>query len=257
LRGVDDDLYALLLGRDYPGHDAVKAALPIWPGVEYVQDCTGNLTLFDAVKESVLFWKFAKEMLREHGRRKLKDATVVDYGAGWGRITRFCAKDVARLYAVEPNGAFREIFEQTKVPGELIASDHMSSTRLPVRGADLLFCFSILTHASEQLARNIRDRWVEMMARGGVVVFTIRPGSYLDQTGGEIARLPPEDLAAAREAYANGRPGYWPYPDSPDWGITITPMAFLDELFSKHFEIIQPRYFLQNDTQLPIVMVRK
>jgi hypothetical protein len=255
--GVDDDLYALLLNRAYDGHDAVKAALPDYPPVEYVQDCTGNLTQFEAVKESVLFWKLAKEALREHGRRRLKDATVVDYGAGWGRITRFVEKDVARLYAVEPNPAFREVFEQTRVPGELIASDYLSSEPLPIRNVDLLICFSILTHASEQLARNIRDRWVEMMARGGVVLFTIRPGTYLDETGGEISRLSPADLAKAKADYAAGKPGYWPYPDSPDWGITITPMAFLEALFGSHFQIIGPRYFLQNDTQLPIVMVRK
>jgi hypothetical protein len=255
--GVDDDLYALLLSRDYEGYDAIKAALPAWPEVEFVQDCTGNLTLFEAVKESVLFWGLAKAALREHGRKKLKEATVVDYGAGWGRITRFVEKDVAKLYAVEPNPAFREVFRRSGVPGELIASDFLSAERLPIRNADLLFCFSILTHASEQLARNIRDRWVEMMARGGVVLFTIRPGTYLDATGGEISRLSADDLAKAKADYAAGKPGYWPYPDSPDWGITITPMAFLEELFGKHFEIIGPSYFLQNDTQLPIVMVRK
>jgi hypothetical protein len=34
-------------------------------------------------------------------------------------------------------------------------------------------------------------------------------------------------------------------------------MAFLEELFGKHFDIIGPSYFLQNDTQLPIVMVKR
>jgi len=254
---VDDDLFALLLSRDYEGYDAIKAALPDYPGEEWVQDCTGNLTLFEAVKESVLFWRLAKAALREHGRKTLNEATVVDYGAGWGRITRFAEKDVARLYAVEPNPVFREVFQQTRVPGELIASDYLSAERLPIANADLLFCFSILTHASEQLARNIRDRWAEMMAKGGVVLFTIRPGTYLDAAGGEISRLSPADLAKAKADYAAGKPGYWPYPDSPDWGIAITPMAFLEALFGEDFEIIGPRYFLQNDTQLPIVMVRK
>jgi hypothetical protein len=181
----------------------------------------------------------------------------VDYGAGWGRITRFCAKDAAKVYAVEPNPSFRDLFKRSRVPGELIASDYLSSEPHGISGADLLFCFSILTHASETLAQNIRDRWAETMAPGGVVICTIRPGTYFDLEGGEIARLSPEDLAAARQAYASGKPGYWAYPDSPDWGIAIMPMAYLHDLFDRDFEIIGARYFLQNHTQLPIVMVRR
>lgn len=255
--GIDDDLFALLCTRDYDGYEGIKATLPDYPPEEWVIDCTGNLTIEDAVKEAVLFWRLVKEVYRDQNAKPLRQATVVDYGAGWGRITRFCAKDAARVYAVEPNPVFHDLYRQCRVPGTLVVSDFLSSTPLPISGVDLLFCFSILTHASEALAENIRDRWAEMMAPGGVVVFTIRPGTYFDQTGGEITRLPPADLAAARAAYAKGRPGYWPYPDSPDWGITVTPMAYIEQLFARDFRVLGPRYFLQNFTQLPIVMVRR
>ena len=257
-RGIDDDLFALLSGKDYPGLAGIKAALPDYPDVSWVQDCTGNLTLFEAMKEAVLFWGLAKDVYEQHGRRgPLSEATVVDYGAGWGRITRFCPKDVGKVYAVEPNPVFHEIYRQTRMPTELVESDFMSANRLPISNVDLLFCFSILTHASDKLARNIAARWAEMLAPGGVVLFTIRPGSYLEAQGGEIDRLSPKELAKAKKDYAAGRLAYWPYPDSPDWGITIAPMAYLKKIFSRDFEIIGPRYFLQNFTQLPIVMVRK
>lgn len=258
-RGVDDDLFALLCSKDYPGFAAVKAALPDYPAESWVQDCTGNLTLFEAVKEAVQFWGLAKSVYAQHARRRppLAKATVVDYGAGWGRITRFCPKDVAKVYAVEPNPIFHELFTRCAVPGELLKSDLLSAEPLAIRKADLLFCFSILTHASDRLARNIAERWAEIMAPGGVVMFTIRPGAYLEMDGGEISRLSPGERAAAQADYQQGRLAYWPYPDSPDWGITIAPMTYLDEVFSKHFQIIGPRYFLQNHTQLPIVMVRR
>jgi len=42
-----------------------------------------------------------------------------------------------------------------------------------------------------------------------------------------------------------------------DWGITVMPPAYLRSVFSRDFQIIGPRYFLQNATQLPIVMVRR
>lgn len=257
--GVDDDLYALLCGRHYPGFERIKAAMPDYPPLEWVQDCTGNLTLFEAVKEAVLFWRLAKEVYGQHARRRpaLAQATVVDYGAGWGRVTRFCPKDAARVYAVEPNPTFHELFERCKVPGKLVKSDFLSTQPLPIRRADLLFCFSILTHASDRLARNIASRWAEIMAPGGVVLATIRPGSYLEMEGGEISRLSDTERAAAQADYAADRIAYWPYPDQEDWGITIMPPAYLQSVFGRHFEIVGPRYFLQNSTQLPIVMVRK
>jgi hypothetical protein len=258
--GVDDELFALILGKHYEGWPAIRAALPDYPDVSWVQDCTGNLTLFDAVKEAVLFWKLAKDSYSRFGRRgPLERATVVDYGAGWGRITRFCPKDVGKIYAIEPNPVFHDIYRETRVPAELVESDFHSAQRLPVSEVDLLFCFSILTHASDALARNIAARWAEMMAPGGVVQFTIRPGSYLQESGGEIDRLSEKEKAACRKAYAAGRLAYWPYEPttSVDWGITVAPMAYLREIFGKHFEIIGPRYFLQNHTQLPIIMVRR
>ncbi len=258
-RGLDDDLFALISGKDYAGHDAVKAALPDYPDNHWISNCTGNHTLHDAVQEASLFWRLAKEAYAAHGRRgPLATATVADYGAGWGRITRFCPKDAGRVVAIEPNETFHEIWRQTRVPGELVASDFLSKKKLPVSDIDLLICFSILTHASDALAKNIAKRWAEIVAPGGVVLFTVRPGTYLDLDGGEIDRLSPADKAAARSAYEAGRIAYWPYPECPsDWGVTVMPMAYLEQLFGRHFEIIGPRYFLQNHTQLPIVMVRR
>jgi hypothetical protein len=257
--GVDDDLFALLCSKDYPGRESLKAALPDYPPVEWVQDCTGNMTLFESVKEAVQFWGLAKAAYARHARRRppLSRATVVDYGAGWGRITRFCAKDAGKVYAVEPNDTFHELFTSCGVPGELVKSHGLSSDRLPIRKADLLFCFSIVTHSSDLLTRNIAERWAETMAPGGVVVFTIRPGTMFDMDGGEIDRLPAEERAAMRADYEQGRLAYWPYPGSPDWGITLAPMAYLREVFARHFDIVGPHYFLQNHTQLPVVMVRR
>lgn len=256
--GVDDDLFALLTLKVYPGFETIKAALPDWPDVRYVSDCTGNHTVYEAMKEAALFWGLAKSAYAEHAGAPLAEARVADYGAGWGRVTRFCAKDVRQVHAVEPNPEFQALFRKLRVPGELTASDWLSAERLPIRNVDLLFCFSILTHASDQLTRNIAARWAEMVRPGGVVLCTIRPGGYLGEAeGGEIDLVPADLRAAMAGAYAAGELAYWPYPGSPDWGITVTPMAYLQRVFGADFEIVGPRYFLQNHTQLPIVMVRR
>lgn len=257
--GLPDDLYAMLGQKFYPGHDRIKSVLPDYPSEEVNADCTGNLTLFESVREALMFWRLAKDVYDELGPKPLVESQVVDFGTGWGRITRHVAKDVpnGQIFAVEPNPGFRDIFTASRVPGQLVASDYLSEQSLPLRDIDLLFCFSILTHASDYLARNIATRWVEMLAPGGVVVATIRPGDFLQYDDGEMAKFTPEERARARLAYANGELVYKAYADSPEWGVTVTPMGYLHDVFGAAFRIIGPRYFFQNSTQLPIVMVRK
>jgi hypothetical protein len=255
--GVDDDLFALIAGKGFDGYPALRALLPDYPDHKLVGALTGNRSLAEAMKEASFFWRLAKAQYAQHGRRPLGEARVVDYGAGWGRITRLCDRDVGELIAVEPNPVFQDEFRRIGAPGRLIASDYMSAAPLDVGGADLLFSFSILTHTSEALARNVRDRWAEIMAPGGVVVCTIRPGTFLDGARGEIRQLAAADLAAGRAAYAAGRIAYWPYPETPDFGITVMPMDFLRDLFGRDFEILGPRFLLENPTQLPIVMIRR
>ena len=255
--GLDDDLFTFIAGKDYDDYPAIKAILPDFPPAEVVGAITGGRGLRDAMKEATLFWRRAKEVYAGQGRRPLREATVVDNGCGWGRITRLCGKDAGQVFAVEPDPAFRDLFRDKGVSGILVAADFLSSEPLGIEGADLLFSFSVMTHASEQLACNIRDRWTEIMAPGGVVLFTIRPGDFLNGDRGEIRPKTPEELAQGRAAYDAGRPAYWAYESTPDFGITVMPMAYLHELFDKDFEILGPRFLLENPTQLPIAMVRR
>lgn len=255
--GVDDDLFGFLAGGDYDDFPAVKAALPGFPPETLVSQIVGGRSLREAMREASQFWRLVKAAYAEHGKRPLRQATAVDYGAGWGRITRLVARDVARVYAVEPNDILQQAFRDNRVPGSLVVSDYSSAQRLAIGDADLLISFSILTHTSDALSRNIARRWAEMLAPGAVAVFTIRPGSFFDAERGEITQRTPAEREAGRAAYDAGKPAYWPYEGSPNFGITVMPMAYLDELFGKDFEIVGPRLLLENPTQLPIVMVRR
>jgi len=97
-----------------------------------------------------------------------------------------------------------------------------------------------------------------MVAPGGLVVFTVRPGAFIDDTSpnGEMALFTPEECAAARLAYDRGEIAYKPYPNSERWGVAITPMAYLRKLFPVDFEILRSQFFFQNWTQMPVFMRR-
>jgi hypothetical protein len=257
--GTSDDLFAYLTKKGFSGYPATKAALPDYPSEEISADCTGNHSIHEAIRETLAFWRLAKEINVRYGTKPLTSCKFVDFGAGWGRMTRFAAKDIPSMsvFAVEPNRTFCQIFEDTRVPGTLVPSDFLSEQALPIAGVDLMISFSIMTHASDRLAHNIRDRWAEMMTPGGVLVFTIRPGTFLMETDGEMAKFTPTERADAQLHYRSGELVYKAYADSPDWGITITPTSYLRRLFEDEFRIIGPHLFFQNYTQLPIIMIRK
>ncbi len=256
---VDDDLYAFLCLKNYPGYDAIKARLPEFPPDHVIAGCTSGSTPLQSLQESVAFWKLVKEVYGKLARKPLSETRMADFGAGWGRMTRVFAKDVPEenIYAIEPNPQFQAYFEETRAPGRLIRSDWLSEQELPVRDVDLLVSFSILTHASDRLARNIAARWAEVAAPGGVVVATIRPGLFLDERGGDMRHFDLEEAAAARRRYAAEDLVYKPYAGSPDWGVAVMPMRYLGDVFGEHFKIIGPRLFLPLPRQLPVVMMRR
>ena len=255
---LDDDLYAFLLQKSYDSFNQIKALLPDWASDEIRRDSTGDFSLHDSLKEALLFWKLVKEEFRNLSTKLLQTCRVVDYGAGWGRITRFCAKDVTQpeLYAVEPNPVFCGIFEETRVPGKLVRTDWESSQQLPIKDADLLISFSIFTHTSDKLARNIRDRWAELMRPGGVIAFTVRPGAFLNSKDGEMALFTEAERSTVKDAYQRGELIYKPYSNSPDWGVTIAPMQYLTDLFGREFRIIRSQFFVHNWTQMLVFMVK-
>jgi len=139
--------------KSFAGYEDIRAALPDWASDEVRQDSTGKFTLHDSVEEALLFWMLVKADYQASYKKLLVSAKVVDYGAGWGRMTRFIGKDVpgAQIFATDPNPIFADIYEQCRLPGRMARTDWLSAEKTGIEGADLLISFSIFTHASDLL----------------------------------------------------------------------------------------------------------
>ncbi len=255
---VKDDLFAYLLRKDFDGFPHIKTALPDWPPEQIRQDSTGEFTLDECLKEALSFWQIVKGNFEAVTGKRVAASRIADYGAGWGRITRFCAKDVPpeALYAFEPNPVFCDLFERTRVEAQLVRTDWLSEGSLAIRDIDLTICFSIFTHASDRLARNIAERFKEITKPGSMIVLTIRPGAFLHASDGEMAHFSELERNEAIAAYERGHLVYKPYKDSPDWSVTVTPMSYLHSVFGTVFAISGPHMFFQNWTQIIVYLQR-
>lgn len=255
---VDDGLFAFLAGRFFDGYPAVKDTLPGWASDEVRQDSTGNFSFREHVLDASWFWRTVRNEFEAIAGKSIGDAVVADYGAGWGRIARFVNKDVpaTSFYALEPNPVFQQIYADCRLPGHLVPTDWGSAEPTGIAGVDLVFSYSILTHSSEELTRNIVDRWTEMTRAGSLVAFTIRPGCFLAERDGDMAIFADVDPAELERRYERGEFIYRPYSGDTHWGVTLMPLSYLEQLMAGRFRIVKCALQLQTTNQLIVFAER-
>jgi hypothetical protein len=157
----------------------VRACLPTMPSDQVQDNWTGS-------HGEALLWQsvaFVKTMLSGYvdlSGRRFRDAVILDYGCGWGRILRLLYKfvPVQNIYAVDAWDQSIELCRQHNVMGNLAVSAWVP-TSLPFdRRFDLIFAFSVFTHLSEKTCRALLSTLRRHIAPNGVLLITIRPKEY-------------------------------------------------------------------------------
>src|SRR5919201_4532313 len=92
-RELDDDLWALLLTQEYDAYPNIRALLPNVPEQAF-QELWNGASGAALAAQSMAFCAKLKRRYAEHAQVPLERARVLDFGCGWGRLTRFLARDV-------------------------------------------------------------------------------------------------------------------------------------------------------------------
>ncbi len=202
-RDLDDDLWALLLSRQYSSYPHILALLPEVPepALQIKWNGAAGLAL---LTQSKAFYRHAKAIVAAHGATALADSRVLDFGLGWGRLARFFARDVApgSLLGVDPTEDILEVCRRSRVPAELARSEFLPES-LPFEAVDLAYSFSVFTHISEPAADTCLRALHRSLAGGGLLIVTIRPPAYLAldaQMHDALAELGGDPVAAVRRA---------------------------------------------------------
>lgn len=180
-RALDDDLWAMLLTQEYRAYPAIKALLPEVPEPALQEMWNGRSGLHLAAQSKAFYAKL-RSAFERHGPQPLAEATVLDFGCGWGRLTRYLARDVApgHLFGCDPAQGILDRCREFGVPARLARSDFLP-TRLPFEETfDLIFAFSVFTHLSEEAHQRCLEAIRESLAPGGILVLTIRPPAYAE-----------------------------------------------------------------------------
>ncbi len=246
-RPLDADLWALLLTREYSSYPRIRALLPDMPDPA-LQEVWNGASGVALATQGAAFYRKLGDLCARHGGRPLEDATVLDFGCGWGRLLRFLARDVepGRLFGCDPVEAILDVCRRSRVPATLARSEFVPE-RLPFdERFDLAYSFSVFTHVSEAAADACLDALHAALRPGGLLVATIRPPDYL---------LVSEHLAPARAELGEewrarlDEPRYVfvPHPVTPDhpqfgggdmtYGESIVTLPYVRERWTDRFEL--------------------
>jgi len=259
----DDDLWNILLLKEYASYESIKKLLPDWPSIDVQRAWVGNCG-FELSKQSLSFYRKVKKYFQIFGAKPLSEAHILDFGCGWGRIIRYFARDVpaGALFGCDPDDQILNMCSELRVPGILRRSDYHPH-RLPFElKFDLVYAFSVFTHLSERVYMEALESIHRALAPGGLLVLTIRPRMFIDQRGIELRNAGAEEIRNIYECYDRGEYAFFPYHLAPvdgdvTYGEACVPYAYIEKTSTKMFDLIGPGIFCADMQQVPILLKKR
>jgi hypothetical protein len=189
-RDLDDDLWALLLGRRHSSYPSILDVLPHLPDPSLQQRWEGahGLTL---LTRSKAFYRHARAIYEEYGDGDYHGTRILDFGCGWGRLTRFFARDVApgALHGCDPDEEMLEICRRSRVPAVLHRSAYLPDA-LPEGNFDLAFSASAFTRIPAAAADTCLRALHAALNPGGLLILTVPPPGKMKTAGEAVIGLP-------------------------------------------------------------------
>ena len=252
--GLGVDVWALLLTQEYRAYPHIRALLPSVPEPA-LQERWNGLSGAPLAQQSAAFYR----LLRERHDRPLADARVLDFGCGWGRITRFLARDVPpeRLCGCDPVESILDVCREHRVPATLARSEFLPE-RLPFdEPFDLAYAFSVFTHLSEAAHERCLSALYAGLRPGGTLVVTIRPPAYLQEAPlmAEVRDRAAEPYVFAPHMADPSHPQY----AGPEmhYGETVIALPYVRERWGDRFELQHVDLLLGDLHQVVLTLRRR
>ncbi len=266
-RDLDEALWGALLTGQYDRYPHIRELLPSMPAPE-LQEIWNGRSGIALAGQSTSFYAKLRDGYERHAGRPLSSARVLDLGCGWGRLTRYLARDVApgRLYGCDPVEGILDVCRASDIPANLARSEFLPE-RLPFdERFDLAFAFSVFTHLSEAAHALCLQALRRSLQPGGILILTVRPPAYLDHCEamhGLRDVLGPDTLAAL----AVPRYLFVPHPATSehpqrhddgaiDYGEAVITMAYMRERWASWFELLDVQLLLDDPLQVMATLRR-
>jgi len=204
-----------------------------------------------------------KQVYARHGRHPLEDSTLLDFGCGWGRLSRLFARDLrpAQIFGCDSDP---QILEWCR---DLPGTFRQSPTRLGClpfeQRFDLAFAFSVFTHLGPATHDSALTALHAALEPNGLLIVTLRPRGFLEIRASELANLSDEAVHSLLSQYDAGQFVYHPHNLLPidgeiPYGEAMIPRAYIDKYWTARFDIVEePPVYAFDPYQVPVVLRRR
>lgn len=232
--------------------------LPEFPD-EQLQLNTTALSGEAALRPAHAFYENVCEGMAAAGLRLDGDSKALDFGFGWGRISRVFMHDVrlANLHGLDVDPSFVKLTQSLFKSENFIECAPFPPTAYAAGSFDLVFAYSVFSHLSEKATLAWMAEFERILKPGGVVAFTTRHESFFDFCEWAAAQEDTSpylqalgalfpDMAKVRQAFRDGQfihgnshgvGGGGPR-DGSFYGETWIPEAYVRRGFGTRFEYV-------------------
>jgi len=136
------------------------------------------------------------------------NVSIVDFGAGWGRIARFFQGVVPseRLYLADVDPEALGWCEACGVKGTRILLDKAGNFPLPDAAVDIVYAYSVFSHLSEASAVHWLNDLHRVLKKNGLLVFTTQSLRFLHLVSACAAKPNANDLERSIGQYMGSNP---------------------------------------------------
>ena len=158
--------------RTFP---SLRGYLPAMPPKELQVRFTGGHGE-NTLREAFSFYRIVSK-----AASSTRPKVAMDFGCGWGRITRFFIKDFQKdkLFGVDP---VSEGIEASRASNPWATFEEIQlhpPISLPSSSVDLIFAFSVFSHLTELVHLEWIGEFARLLRRGGTLVVTTRPRDFI------------------------------------------------------------------------------
>jgi ubiquinone/menaquinone biosynthesis C-methylase UbiE len=254
-QGLSDEEWEWLLIHGTDRCPFLQQHLPSLPSQDFqasISGMSGSSALTVGSSHYALF----KTLYRKYRRRPLAPSDhVLDFGCGWGRVTRFFLKDVDgnNLWGVDINEAAIDTCRQTDRWSHYATVPVLPPCDLSDSYFDLVYAYSVFSHLSEEAHLAWLEEFGRILKPGGMLLLTTLPRAFIEASA-EYSRQDTDSLqgwqrhAAAAfspveewlDAYDDGRFCYTPIDKSanPHFGFSCIPESYVRRVWPQHMQVL-------------------
>jgi glycosyltransferase involved in cell wall biosynthesis/SAM-dependent methyltransferase len=178
---LDDQQWLEVLIRSINEPIIHGVELPGFPPDEVQRQFAGSVGE-DGLRAAFNFYRVIKSYASRLGRSLTNDSRILDFGCGWGRISRFFLKEVwaDNLYGIDVDPSVVEICKTTFKYGNFAVVNSYPPSEFRSGSIDLIYAYSVFSH----LAEPIHIKWVEEFSRilkpSGLLIVTTQGRSFIE-----------------------------------------------------------------------------